>query len=119
MRNILCGMAMLSLAACATTAAVLTGVGVAVQAGQEVCAIGQTIAAIDNADGTPLTVTGKAAADVAKVCTDLGGVVVSPPPAGQTVPTITVATPVATVTAGPTGASVTVPAPVAVAPVAK
>ena len=97
----------LLLAGCATT---LSTVGVLVSAGQEVCAIDNNIVAVQNADGTALTVTGKAAADVAKVCKDLGGIVVSPPPAGQTVPTITVTTSAGTVTAAPTGVTVTTPA---------
>jgi hypothetical protein len=106
----------LLLAGCATTAAVLTGVGVVVKAGQEVCAIDKNIVAVQDITGAPVTVTGKAAVDVAKVCTDLGGIVVSPPPAGQTVPTITVTTSAGTVVAAPTSVSVTAPV---VAPAAK
>lgn len=83
-------------------------VGSAVQTGQEVCAIGQTIVALQNADGTPVTVTGKTATDVANACKAVSGIVVSPPPTGTTVPTITVAGPSAAVTVGPTGGSVTV-----------
>lgn len=93
-------------------ASTLQVAGQAVQTGQEVCAIGQTIVALQNADGTPVTVTGKAATDVANACKAVNGIVVSPPPAGTTVPTITVAGPSASVTAGPTGVSATVTAPV-------
>ena len=65
--------------------------GSAVQVGQEVCAVGQTIVALQNMDGTPVTVTGKAATDVANACKAVNGIVVSPPPAGTTVPTVVVA----------------------------
>ena len=85
-------------------------VGSAVQAGQEVCAVGQTVVALQNVDGTPVTVTGKAATDVANACKVINGIVVSPPPAGTTVPTVTVPGASVSVTAGPTGVSVAVPA---------
>ena len=91
-------------------ASTVSVVGSAVQTGQEVCAIGQTIVALQNVDGTPVTVTGKAATDVANACKAVSGIVVSPPPAGTTVPTVTVPGDSVSVTAGPTGVSVAVPA---------
>ena len=101
-----------------------------VKDGQEVCAVGQTFAAITDATNgnAPLLVTGKPASVVANVCKTLGGIVVSPPAAGTPVASISVVPPAITVSgAGVTtsGAPVvtitpaTPVAPVVAAPAAK
>ena len=101
-----CGAAPLAggtvLGALATTLNITSQV---VKDGQEVCAIGQTFAAITDATNgnAPLLVTGKPATVVADVCKTLGGIVVSPPAAGTSVASISVVPPAITVS----GAGVT------------